>query len=67
MVSLVEDLGVAGLVTLALFHPVPAAIIAGCLLAGGVALVLFTLSRIRRFWQRRKERRAARALRAAQA
>ena len=45
----------------------PAAIIAGCLLVGGVALVLFTLSRIRRFWQRRKERRAARALRAAQA
>jgi hypothetical protein len=66
-VSLVEDLGVAGLVILALFHPVPAAIIAGCLLVGGVALVLFTLSRIRRFWQRRKERRAARALRTAQA
>ncbi|WP_042386068.1 DUF4126 domain-containing protein [Streptacidiphilus melanogenes] len=67
VVSLAEDLGVAGLVTLALFHPVPAAVIAGCLLAGGVALVLFTLSRIRRFWQRRKERRAARVLRAAQA
>jgi hypothetical protein len=67
VVSLTEDLGVAGLVTLALFHPVPAAIIASCLLVGGVALVLFTLSRIRRFWQRRQERRAARALRAVQA
>ncbi|WP_042369022.1 DUF4126 domain-containing protein [Streptacidiphilus neutrinimicus] len=67
VISLVEDLGVAGLVTLALFHPVPAAITAGCLLVGGVALVLFTLSRIRRFWQRRKERRAARVLRTAQA
>jgi hypothetical protein len=67
VVSLAEDLGVAGLVALALFHPVPAAVIAGCLLLGGVALVLFTLSRIRRFWQRRKERRAARVLRAVQA
>jgi hypothetical protein len=67
VISLAEDLGVAGLVALALFHPVPAAIIAGCLLVGGVALVLFTLSRIRRFWQRRKERRAARVLRAVQA
>ncbi|WP_037604795.1 DUF4126 domain-containing protein [Streptacidiphilus rugosus] len=60
VVSLGEDLGVAGLVTLALFHPVPAAIVAGVLLLAGVLLVLFTLSRIRRFWRRRQERRAER-------
>ncbi|MBF9071003.1 DUF4126 domain-containing protein [Streptacidiphilus fuscans] len=61
VISMVEDLAVAGLVVLALFHPVPAAIIAGVLLAGGVLLVLFTISRIRKFLRRRKERRAARA------
>ncbi|WP_370094667.1 DUF4126 domain-containing protein [Streptacidiphilus sp. MAP12-20] len=60
-VSLGEDVSVAGLVTLALFHPVPAAIIAGALLLAGILLVLFTLSRIRRFLRRRRERRAARA------
>ncbi|MEY9963709.1 hypothetical protein ABIA33_001742 [Streptacidiphilus sp. MAP12-16] len=61
IVSLLEDLSVAGLVTLALFHPVPAAIIAGTLLLIGILLVGFTLSRIRRFWIRRRERRALRA------
>lgn len=58
-VSLTEDLSVAGLVSLALFHPWPAAIIAGTLLLIGVVLVLFTLSRIRRFRKRRRERRRA--------
>jgi hypothetical protein len=65
VISLLEDLAVAGLVVLALFHPVPAAIIAGVLLLSGLLLVGFTVSRIRRFWIRRRERRAERAARSA--
>ena len=60
-VSFGEEFAVAGLVILALFHPVPAAIIAGTLLLVGLLLLGFTLSRIRRFWIRRRERRALRA------
>jgi hypothetical protein len=58
--SLAEDLTVAALVVFALFHPVAAALIAGVLLALGVTVVVFLFSRIRRFWRRRRERRAAR-------
>ncbi|MFE2130943.1 DUF4126 domain-containing protein [Streptomyces amritsarensis] len=54
--SIAEDLGVAGLVTLAIFYPVPAAIIAGSLLVVGVAIVVFLWSRIRRFLRRRAQR-----------
>ncbi|GAA2832886.1 DUF4126 domain-containing protein [Kitasatospora paracochleata] len=61
VVSLLEDLSVAGLVTLAIFHPWVAASIAGVLLALGVLLVWFAFSRIRRFLQRRRERRATKA------
>ncbi|MHA6759289.1 DUF4126 domain-containing protein [Streptacidiphilus sp. PAMC 29251] len=61
IISVLEDLTVGGLVSLALFHPVPAAIIAGILLLIGLILLGFTLSRIRRFWIRRRERRALRA------
>ncbi|MFC1412425.1 DUF4126 domain-containing protein [Streptacidiphilus sp. N1-12] len=61
VISTLEDLTVGGLVALALFHPVPAAIIAGILLLIGLTLLGFTLSRIRRFWIRRRERRALRA------
>lgn len=60
VLSLVEDLGVAAIVVLALFHPVAAAVIAGALLAAGLCVVLLALSRIRRFWRRRRERRAGR-------
>ncbi len=60
-VSFFEEFSVAGLVTLALFHPVPAAIIAGTLLLLGLLLLGFTYSRIRRFRLRRRERRALRA------
>lgn len=58
--SLAEDAVVAALVVFALFHPVAAALVAGLLLALGVTVALFLLSRIRRFWRRRRERRAAR-------
>ncbi|WP_424214173.1 DUF4126 domain-containing protein [Streptomyces sp. BI20] len=62
-ISIAEDLGVAGLVSFAIFHPLPAAIIAGVLLLAGVLLVIWLWRRIRRFLrrraQRREERRAA--------
>ncbi|MEV7028318.1 DUF4126 domain-containing protein [Kitasatospora sp. NPDC093558] len=64
-VSLAEDLSVAGLVTLAIFHPWLAASISAVLLAVGVLLVWLAVSRIRAFRARRRERKAARA-RAAQ-
>ncbi|MBP0450252.1 MULTISPECIES: DUF4126 domain-containing protein [unclassified Kitasatospora] len=59
-VSLAEDLSVAGLVTLAIFHPWLAASIAAALLIAGLLLVRFAVNRIRRFRARRRERRAAR-------
>ncbi|GLW57281.1 DUF4126 domain-containing protein [Kitasatospora phosalacinea] len=60
LLSLAEDLSVAGLVTLAVFHPWLAASTAAVLLALGALLVWFAVTRIRRFWLRRKERRARR-------
>ncbi len=60
LTSLVEELLVAGVVVLAIFHPVAAAVVAGVLLALGLLLVVLTFSRIRRFWRRRRERREAR-------
>ncbi|MER5352967.1 DUF4126 domain-containing protein [Kitasatospora sp. NPDC002551] len=63
-VSLAEDVSVAGLVTLAIFHPWLAASIATVLLLIGILLVWFAINRIRAFRARRRERRAARAARA---
>ncbi|WP_328912914.1 MULTISPECIES: DUF4126 domain-containing protein [unclassified Streptomyces] len=63
--SLAEDVGVAAIVVFALFHPVLAAVVAGTLLAFGVALVVLLFSRIRRYLLRRRERRAERAARRA--
>ncbi|MFJ9943381.1 DUF4126 domain-containing protein [Streptomyces erythrochromogenes] len=60
--SIAEDLGVAGLVTFAIFYPVPAAIIAGSLLVVGLAIVVFLWSRIRRFLRRRAQRREEKRL-----
>lgn len=65
VLSLAEDLGVAGLIAFALFHPVLAASIAGVLLIGGIALVIFMWSRIRRFLRRRRARREEKRLAAA--
>ncbi|MFE5580810.1 DUF4126 domain-containing protein [Kitasatospora sp. NPDC056531] len=61
VVSLLEDLSVAGLVILAIFHPWLAASIAAVLLAVGLLLVWLAISKIRAFRARRRERRAARA------
>ncbi len=63
LLSFAEDLGVAGLVVFAVFHPTAAAVIAAVLLAAGLAILVFLWSRIRRFrrWraQRREEKRTA--------
>jgi hypothetical protein len=59
VMSLVEDLAVAGIITIAIFHPVVAAICAGTLLVIGVILVYLLASRIRRYLIRRRQRRAA--------
>ncbi|HXR67314.1 MAG TPA: DUF4126 domain-containing protein [Dermatophilaceae bacterium] len=60
-VSTAEDVTVAGVVTLAAFHPWAAAAIAAVLLVIGVTLVVFLLGRIRRLRQRRNDRRRERA------
>jgi hypothetical protein len=58
--SLLEDLGVAGLVSFAVFHPVTSAIVAAVMLAAGVALFALLASRVRRGWQRRRAARLQR-------
>jgi hypothetical protein len=60
-VSAAEDVTVAGVVSLSVLHPVAAAVIAGILLVAGVSLVVLLLGRIRRFRERWRQRRAARA------
>ncbi|MFF3941192.1 DUF4126 domain-containing protein [Streptomyces phaeofaciens] len=62
VVSLAEDLGVAGIVTFAMFHPGAAAVIAGVLLLAGLVVLYFLVSRIRRFLHRRAQRREERRL-----
>ncbi|MER6254295.1 DUF4126 domain-containing protein [Streptomyces sp. NPDC001584] len=60
--SIAEDLGVAGLVTFAMFNPEAAAIIAAVLLVIGLAILFFLWSRIRRFLRRRAQRREEKRL-----
>jgi uncharacterized protein DUF4126 len=60
-VSAAEDVTVAGVISLSVLHPVAAAVIAGVLLVAGVSLVVLLLGRIRRFRERWRQRRAARA------
>ncbi|MEV7525986.1 DUF4126 domain-containing protein [Streptomyces sp. NPDC091371] len=62
LVSIAEDLGVAGIVTFAMFNPEAAAIIAAVLLAAGLALLIFLWTRIRRFLRRRAQRRGEQRL-----
>ncbi|MFJ8075903.1 DUF4126 domain-containing protein [Streptomyces sp. NPDC096176] len=61
-VSVAEDLGVAGIISFAVFNPVAAAIIAGALLVLGIVTVFFLASRIRRFLRRRAQRREEKRL-----
>jgi hypothetical protein len=58
--SLLEDLGVAGLVSFSVFHPVAAAAVATVALAAGIAVFALLASRIRRSWQRRRDARLGR-------
>ncbi|NBE57099.1 DUF4126 domain-containing protein [Streptomyces boluensis] len=62
VVSLAEDLGVAGLLSFAMFYPEAAAIIAGVLLLTGLVVLLFIAQRIRRFRRRRAQRREEKRL-----
>lgn len=59
IMSLVEDLAVGGIITIAIFHPIVAACCAGTLLVIGGILVYLLASRIRRYLIRRRQRRAA--------
>ncbi|MEU3792645.1 DUF4126 domain-containing protein [Streptomyces fructofermentans] len=61
-VSIAEDLGVAGILTFAMFNPQAAAIIAAVLLVSGLVVLWFLVSRIRRFLRRRAQRREERTL-----
>ncbi|WP_406107305.1 DUF4126 domain-containing protein [Streptomyces sp. NBC_01003] len=60
--STAEDLGVAGIITFAIFHPEAAAIIAAVLLFLGLFMLYFLISRIRRFLRRRAQRREERRI-----
>jgi hypothetical protein len=59
--SLLEDLGVAGLVVFAVFHPAAAAIAAAMVLAAGVVVFALLASWVRRGWHRRRDARLRRA------
>jgi hypothetical protein len=58
--SLLEDLGVVGVVSFAVFHPIAAATVAAVGLAVGIALFALLASRIRRSWRRRRDARLQR-------
>ncbi|MFD3378114.1 MULTISPECIES: DUF4126 domain-containing protein [unclassified Streptomyces] len=62
VLSTAEDLGVAGIITFAMFNPQAAAIIAGVLLVTGLVVLCFLVSRIRRFLRRRAQRREEKRL-----
>lgn len=66
-VSTAEDLGVAGIITFAMFNPEVAAIIAAVLLVAGLVILVFLARSIRRFLRRRAQRREERRLAAAEA
>ncbi|MFD8915513.1 DUF4126 domain-containing protein [Streptomyces sp. NPDC059575] len=62
VLSLAEDLGVGGIVSFAMFHPEAAAIVCGVLLVSGLVVLVFLVSRIRRFLRRRAQRREERRM-----
>ncbi|MFJ8307708.1 MULTISPECIES: DUF4126 domain-containing protein [unclassified Streptomyces] len=63
--STAEDLGVAGIIVFAIFHPLAAAVIAGTLLALGLVILVVLWRKIRRFRRRRAQRREEKRLAAA--
>jgi hypothetical protein len=58
--SLAEDVAVAGVASMAVLNPVPAAIIAGILLVIGLLLLVFLWTRVRRGYRRLQDWRARR-------
>ncbi|MCT9088125.1 DUF4126 domain-containing protein [Streptomyces sp. ASQP_92] len=60
--STAEDLGVAGIISFAVFHPLAAAVIAGALLLVGIVILVVLWRRIRRFRRRRAQRREEKRL-----
>ncbi|MFI5618484.1 DUF4126 domain-containing protein [Streptomyces sp. NPDC051567] len=62
VLSTAEDLGVAGIITFAMFNPQAAAVIAAVLLAAGLALLVYLWTRIRRFLRRRAQLREEKRL-----
>ncbi|MFF8274809.1 DUF4126 domain-containing protein [Streptomyces lateritius] len=64
--SMAEDLGVAGIVTFAMFNPEAAAVVAAVLLALGLVILGFLAHRIRRFLRRRAQRREERRMASAE-
>ncbi|WP_053727759.1 DUF4126 domain-containing protein [Streptomyces sp. WM6378] len=63
--STAEDLGVAGIISFAIFHPLAAAVIAGTLLVLGIVILVVLWRKIRRFRRRRAQRREEKRLAAA--
>ncbi|MFE9538661.1 DUF4126 domain-containing protein [Streptomyces sp. NPDC006691] len=63
--STAEDLGVAGIISFAIFHPLAAAVIAGTLLLIGLVTLVVLWRKIRRFRRRRAQRREEKRLAAA--
>ena len=49
--SLAGDVSVAGVTTLAVLHPIAAAVVAGVLLVVGIIVAVLVLSRVRRGWR----------------
>ncbi|MFE9121064.1 DUF4126 domain-containing protein [Streptomyces sp. NPDC007172] len=60
--STAEDLGVAGIISFAIFHPLAAAVIAGTLLLIGLVTLVVLWRKIRRFRRRRAQRREEKRL-----
>jgi len=61
VVSLGEDLTVAGVITLAVFHPWIALTLASLFFLVGLTLMILLFSLVRRGWRRRRARQTARA------
>ena len=61
VVSLGEDIAVAGVITVAVFHPWIALTLASFFFLVGLTLMILLFSLVRRGWQRRRARQTARA------
>ncbi|MDT0201238.1 DUF4126 domain-containing protein [Nocardioides sp. AE5] len=57
--SLVEDAAVIGVVWFAIEHPIAAACLAAAFLLIGMVVLAYVARLVRRFWQRRRQRRRA--------